>query len=120
LLDTILAIKPGDEYNKQTLDTRLYMNPNGSDVSSLYMDQGYLFFQITPIEKNVENDSVDLQIRIYEGKQARIKDITVVGNTKTSDHVILRDLYTFPGDLFSRDAVYSISTRTISKRLFQP
>jgi outer membrane protein insertion porin family len=120
LLDTILAIKPGDEYNKQTLDTRLYMNPNGSDVSSLYMDQGYLFFQISPIEKNVENDSVDLQIRIYEGKQARIKDITVVGNTKTSDHVILRDLYTFPGDLFSRDAVIRSQRELSQKGYFNP
>ena len=120
LLDTILGIKPGDEYNKSTLDTRLYMNPNGTDVSSLYMDKGYLFFQITPIEKNVENDSVDLQIRIYEGKQARIKDVTVVGNTKTSDHVILRDLYTFPGDLFSRDAVIRSQRELSQKGYFNP
>jgi outer membrane protein insertion porin family len=119
-LDTILGIKPGDEYNKKTMDMRLYMNPNGSDVSSLYMDQGYLFFQITPTEKNVSGDSVDLEFRIYEGKQARIKDVTVVGNTKTSDHVILRDLYTFPGDLFSRDAVIRSQRELSQKGYFNP
>ena len=84
-LDTVLGIKPGDEYNQATLDARLYMNPNGNDVSSLYMDDGYLFFQITPIEKSIRNDSVDLEFRIYEGKQARIKNITITGIIETSD-----------------------------------
>ena len=119
-LDTVLGIKPGDEYNKATLDTRLYMNPAGSDVSSLYMDNGYLFFQITPIEKNVSNDSVDLEFQIYEGKQARIKTITVTGNTKTSDHVIIRDLYTQPGDLFSRDAIIRSQRELSQKGYFNP
>ncbi len=119
-LDTILGIKPGDEYNQSVLDARLYMNPGGTDVSSLYMDDGYLFFQITPIEKNVENDSVDLEFRIYEGKQARIKNITVTGNTKTSDHVIIRDLYTKPGDLFSRDAVIRSQRELSQKGYFDP
>lgn len=114
-LDTVLGVKPGEEYNKSVLDTRLYMNPNGSDVSSLYMDNGYLFFQINPIEKNVSNDSVDLEFQIYEGKQARIRIISVSGNTKTSDHVIVRDLYTQPGDLFSRDAVIR-SQRELSQK----
>ncbi len=119
-LDTILGIKPGDEYNQSTLDARLFMNPGGTDVSSLYMDDGYLFFQITPIEKNIENDSVDLEFRIYEGKQARIKNITVVGNTKTSDHVIIRDLYTRPGDLFSRDAIIRSQRQLSQKGYFDP
>lgn len=119
-LDTVLGIKPGDEYNKSTLDTRLYMNPAGSDVSSLYMDQGYLFFQITPIEKKVSNDSIDLEFQIYEGKQARIKTITVTGNTKTSDHVIIRDLYTQPGDLFSRDAIIRSQRELSQKGYFNP
>jgi len=113
-LDTILGIKPGDEYNQATLDTRLYMNPAGNDISSLYMDDGHLFFQVTPSEKQVSNDSVDLEFRIYEGKQARIKTISVIGNTKTSDHVIIRDLYTRPGDLFSREAVIN-SQRLLSQ-----
>ncbi len=120
LLDTVLGIKPGDEYNKSTLDTRLFMNPNGTDVSSLYMDDGYLFFQVTPIEKQVTNDSVDLEMRIYEGKQARNKDITIVGNTKTSDHVILREVYTKPGDLFSRDAVIRTQRQLAQNGYFDP
>lgn len=119
-LDTILGIKSGDEYNQSVLDARLYMNPGGTDVSSLYMDDGYLFFQITPIERQVENDSVDLEFRIYEGKQARIKNITVTGNTKTSDHVIIRDLYTKPGDLFSRDAVIRSQRELSQKGYFDP
>lgn len=119
-LDTILGIKSGDEYNQSVLDARLYMNPGGTDISSLYMDDGYLFFQITPIEKQVKNDSVDLEFRIYEGKQARIKNITVTGNTKTSDHVIIRDLYTKPGDLFSRDAVIRSQRELSQKGYFDP
>ena len=117
LLDTILGIKKGDLYDQATLDTKLFMNPNGNDISSLYMDDGYLFFQVTPVEKKIEYDSVDLEIKVYEGKQARIKKVNVNGNTKTSDHVILRDMYTHPGDLFSRDAI--IRTKTVgSKWLF--
>lgn len=119
-LDTVLGIKPGDEYNQSVLETRLYMNPNGSDVSSLYMDNGYLFFQINPIEKQVSNDSVDLEFQIYEGKQARIRTISVSGNTKTSDHVIIRDLYTQPGDLFSRDAVIRSQRELSQKGYFNP
>lgn len=119
-LDTILGVKPGDEYNQSVLDARLYMNPGGTDVSSLYMDDGYLFFQITPVEKQVEGDSVDLEFRIYEGKQARIKNISVTGNTKTSDHVIIRDLYTKPGDLFSRDAVIRSQRELSQKGYFDP
>ncbi len=119
-LDSTLGIKPGDAYNKSVLDTRLYMNPNGSDVSSLYMDEGYLFFQITPVEKKVTSDSIDLEFQIYEGKQARIKTISVTGNTKTSDHVIIRDLYTQPGDLFSRDAVIRSQRELSQKGYFNP
>ncbi|CAG5080041.1 Outer membrane protein assembly factor BamA [Parvicella tangerina] len=119
-LDTVLGIKPGDEYNQSVLDTRLYMNPSGSDVSSLYMDNGYLFFQINPVEKQVSNDSVDLEFQIYEGKQARIRTISVSGNTKTSDHVIIRDLYTQPGDLFSRDAVIRSQRELSQKGYFNP
>jgi outer membrane protein insertion porin family len=55
-------------FEQSVLDSRLYMNPNGRDISSLYMDDGYLFFSITPVEINVENDSIDLEMRIYEGK----------------------------------------------------
>lgn len=104
-LDTILNIKKGDVFNQALLDQKLYMNPSGFDISSLYMDDGYLFFQISPSEVNVENDSIDLEIRMYEGKQALINRVTVTGNTKTNDHVIMRELRTHPGQLFRRSDI---------------
>ncbi len=101
-LSTILGIKKGDIYDQSVLDQRLFMSQNGRDVSSLYMDDGYLFFSVTPVEVNVENDSIDFEMRIYEGKQARINKVTVSGNVKTNDRVIMREIRTLPGQLFSR------------------
>jgi len=97
-----LGIQKGDIYDPQKLEARLYMDQAGGDVSSLYMDNGYLFFQLEPVEILVGIDSIDMEIRMYEGEQARINRISVSGNTKTNDHVILRELYTMPGQLFSR------------------
>lgn len=108
-LSNILKIKSGDVYDQSILDTRLNMNQNGLDVSTLYMDDGYLFFNVTPVEVLVENDSIDLEIRLYEGQQAIINKVTVKGNTKTSDHVVLRELRTRPGQKFSRSDI----TRTM-------
>lgn len=104
-LDTILNIKKGDIFNQSQLDQKLYMNPSGYDISSLYMDDGYLFFQLNPTEVNVENDSIDFEIRMYEGKQAIVNRVTVSGNTKTNDHVIMREIRTRPGQLFRRSDV---------------
>jgi outer membrane protein insertion porin family len=104
-LHKILNIRKGDVFNQELLDARLYMNPNGYDISSLYMDDGYLFFQVMPVEVMVENDSIDLEIRISEGKQATINKVTVVGNTKTNDHVIMREIRTKPGQLFRRSDI---------------
>ncbi|HTA63170.1 MAG TPA: POTRA domain-containing protein, partial [Bacteroidia bacterium] len=104
-LDTILGIKKGDVFNQSDLDKKIYSNPSGYDISSLYMDDGYLFFQVTPTEVNVQNDSIDLEIRLYEGKQAIINRVTVTGNTKTNDHVIMRELRTQPGQLFRRSDI---------------
>jgi len=101
-LSTALGIKKGDVYNQSLLDRRLNMTEDGRDVSSIYMDDGYLFFQVTPVEVLVENDSIDIEIRIYEGKQAVINRVTVSGNTKTNDYVIMREVRTKPGQLFSR------------------
>jgi outer membrane protein insertion porin family len=100
-----LGIKKGDVYNQELLDSRLYMSANGSDVSSLYLDKGYLFFSLQPVEVLVENDSIDLEIRIYEGKQATVNKVTVIGNTKTNDKVIMREVRTKPGQLFSRSDI---------------
>lgn len=100
-----LRIEKGDPYNKTTLETNLNYNPSGTDISSMYMDNGYLFFRATPTEVGVEGDSIDIEIRIYEGEQARIKNVIVEGNTVTNDKIIMRELHTRPGDLFSRDAL---------------
>ena len=100
-----LRISKGDPYNKRTLTENLTYNPSGTDISSLYMDNGYLFFKATPVEVAVEGDSIDIDIRIVEDKQARIRDVRVEGNTITNDKIIMRELYTRPGDLFSRDAL---------------
>ncbi len=105
VLDSILGIRKGDVYEGSVLDERLFMNQSGHDISSLYMDDGYLFFSVTPVEVNVENDSIDLELRIYEGKQARINKVTVVGNVKTNDRVIMREIRTKPGELFSREKI---------------
>jgi outer membrane protein insertion porin family len=115
----ILGIKHGEPYNKKKLDSRLYMNPSGVDISSLYMDRGYLSFNPDPIER-VEGDSIDLEVRIREGKQYRIRDITVSGNTKTFDHVIRREIRTRPGDLFDRSEVIRSQQQLISLGFFDP
>lgn len=104
-LNKILDMKRGDVYNREKIDMAMNYNPSGLDISTLYQDNGYLFFSITPVETSVEGDSVDLEFRIYEGKQAVINRVTVVGNTKTSDHVIMREIRTKPGQLFSRSDV---------------
>ncbi len=102
-LNRILRISKGDVYDQGTLETALTYNPSGSDITSLYMDDGYLFFSVTPVEVSVENDSIDIEVRMIEGKQATVKRVTISGNTKTNDHVALRELQTRPGQLFSRD-----------------
>lgn len=106
LLAKHLRINKGDPYNRTLLEQNLRYNPSGTDISSMYMDNGYLFFDATPVEVGVENDSIDIEIRIVEGKQARIRNVIVEGNTLTNDRVIMRELYTRPGDLFSRDAIF--------------
>lgn len=109
VLNSILGIRKGDVYNKELLDKNLTYSETSLDISSLYMDDGYLFFRADPVEVAVENDSIDLEIRLSEGKQARISNVTLKGNTKTYDHVVLRELYTRPGQLYSRsDVVRSV------------
>jgi outer membrane protein insertion porin family len=119
-LAKILGIKKGEIFNQSKLDSRLYMNPAGFDISSLYMDDGYLFFNINPVEVNVDDDSIDLEIRIYEGKQATINRVTVIGNDKTSDHVILRQLRTVPGDKFSRANIQRSIRELAALNYFDP
>jgi outer membrane protein insertion porin family len=118
-LHTVLRIKKGDIYNKRLLDTRLYQNPSGADISSLYMDRGYLSFYPDPVER-VEGDSIDLEIRIREGRQYRVRNVTISGNTKTFDHVIRREIRTLPGDLFDRSEVIRSQQQLIGLGFFDP
>ncbi|NOY36972.1 MAG: outer membrane protein assembly factor BamA [Chlorobi bacterium] len=102
-----LGIKKGDPYDLTTLNERV--NTDEDAVSSLYMDAGYLFSQIIPVEKHIENDSVDIEMRIYEGEPATIDKIMIRGNTKTNEHVVRRELRTMPGELFSKtDIIRSV------------
>lgn len=117
-LSAVLGIQPGDVYNKELLETNLSYNPNGFDVSSVYMDDGYLFFSAEPVEVLVENDSIDLEIRIREGKQARVSNVGVKGNTKTNDHVVIRELRTRPGQMFSRELVIRTTRELANLRYF--
>ncbi|MEN8223835.1 MAG: POTRA domain-containing protein [Bacteroidota bacterium] len=119
-LDNILKIQKGDSYNKDLLSTRLTFDPNGFDVSSLYLNDGYLFFSAEPVEVLVENDSIDLEIRMREGKQATINKVQVTGNTKTNDHVVIREIKTLPGELFNREAIIRTVRELGQLRYFNP
>ena len=119
-LNKILSIENGDVFDKSILDSRIYGNPNGTDISSLYLDDGYLFFNATPIETATENNEIDLEIRIYEGQQARINKIKVNGNTKTNDHVIMREIRTKPGDLFKRSDIIRTQRELATLDYFNP
>ncbi|MDF9800941.1 outer membrane protein insertion porin family [Catalinimonas alkaloidigena] len=101
-LARVLGIEKGDVYDLENLNKRLNFNPTGADVSSLYMDNGYLFFNVQPVEVSIEDDSIDVEMRIFEGEQATISKIIISGNDRTNDHVIRREIRTVPGQKFSR------------------
>jgi outer membrane protein insertion porin family len=119
-LNSVLKIKKGDLYNREELETNLSFNPNESDVSSLYLDDGYLFFSADPVEVKVEKDSIDMEIRLREGKQARINKVSISGNTKTNDHVVIRELRTRPGQLFSRTDIIRTTRELAQLKYFDP
>jgi outer membrane protein insertion porin family len=104
ILNMVLGIKKGDTYNIDILNKKLgkQLSPEGGDVSSIYMDDGYLFFSVNPIETSVYSDTIDHELRITEGPQATIKNVNISGNDKTKEHVIRRELRTVPGEKFSR------------------
>lgn len=105
LLQQLLGISKGDVYNQAVLNKNLTMKEDGEDVASLYMNNGYLFFSANPVETGIYGDSIDIEIRIREGKKAIIRSVDVKGNTKTNDNVILRELTTIPGQLFNRSDI---------------
>ena len=120
LLDKVLAIEKGDVYNKELIDQKLTFNPKGPDISGLYMDDGYLFFRVTPVEVAVEGDSIDIEMRIYEGEQATIKNVIISGNDRTRDHVVRRELRTIPGAKFSRSDIIQTQQRLSQLGYFDP
>ncbi len=119
-LSDILGIERGEIYDQTKFESRLIMSANGGDVSSLYLDDGYLAFQAIPVEKRVQNDTIDVQIRIYEGRQYRINRVIVKGNTKTNDRVVRREIRTKPGDLFSRSDIIRTQRELSQLGYFDP
>ena len=106
-LNQILGIQKGDAYNGVLLKKRIAdtSKPDGQDITNLYQNSGYLFSNINAVEVSAVKDTIDFEIRINEGKRASFNKISVVGNTKTNDHVIFRELRTKPGEIYSKDQV---------------
>ena len=119
-LTQLLAISKGDVYNQGLLDQRLQFSEDSRDVTSQYMDNGYLFFQVVPTEVSITNDSVDLEIRIYEGPQATINNVTITGNDRTHEEVIRRELRTKPGQKFSRSDIIRSQRQITNLGYFDP
>lgn len=109
VLSDRLGFKSGEVYNREKFERNLYGNEQQTDVASLYLDNGYLTMSMQPEEVKVADDTLDIVIHVFEGKQFRIRRVDIKGNTKTKDKVIRRELYTVPGKYFSRsDIVRSI------------
>ena len=103
-LNEVLGIQKGDPYDVVTMEKHLFGGGKQTemDVTKLYQDHGYLFFRVTPVETNIQNDSVDVELRISEGKQATLNNIIINGNDLTNEKVVRRQIFTRPGYLFSR------------------
>ena len=120
ILTVILGIKKGDVYSLETLNKKLGKGggpPEGGDISGLFMDDGYLFFRSEAIETAVYKDTIDHEIRLFEGPQATWKEVKITGNDKTKEHVIRRELRTLPGEKFVRSDVLR-SIRELSQLNF--
>lgn len=105
-LSQVLGIKKGDPYDGVLLKKRIAdEKPDANDLTNLYQNNGYLFSNINAVEISAENDTINFEVRVSEGKLASFNKISVVGNTKTNDHVIYRELRTKPGELYSKDMV---------------
>lgn len=119
-LSRVLGIEKGDIFNEELLQKRLQFSEDNRDVSSLYMDNGYLFFNVDPIEKAIIGDSIDLEMRVTEGPQATIDKVTIQGNDRTHEHVVRRELRTRPGDKFSRSDIIRSQREIINLGYFNP
>ncbi len=113
ILNEILAIKKGEVFSEEKLNKKLNGSPNGDDISSLYLNDGYLTFTVDPVQTRVQGDTIHLEMRMYEGPQYTINKVTVNGNTVTNDKVVMREIRTKPGQKFSKEAVVR-TTREIA------
>ena len=104
VLNSVLQVDKGDVYDVVTMQKRLFGGggQNDYDVSKLYRDNGYLFFNVKPVEMNIDRDSVDVEMRIVEGKQATLNNIIINGNDLTNERVVRRQIFTRPGYLYSQ------------------
>ncbi len=119
-LTRILGIRKGEIFNEELLQSRLSFSIDGRDVTSLYMDDGYLFFRVEPTEVSVVDNTIDLEMRIFEGPQATIDEVIIKGNTRTHEHVIRRELRTQPGQKFSRSDIIRSQRQIIALGYFNP
>lgn len=120
-LNSILGIKKGDVYDRELIDRKIsFDQKTGLDISGLYMDDGYLFFSVRPFESVVEGDSIDVEMRISEGEQATVDEVTFSGNARTSDHVVRRELSTIPGQKFRRSDIIRTQQRLGQLGYFDP
>ncbi|WP_235005371.1 BamA/OMP85 family outer membrane protein [Pedobacter nyackensis] len=102
-LKTALGIEKGEVFSEEKLEKKLRGSANGDDVSSIYLNDGYLTFNVEPVQTKIYNDTVEMEMRIYEGPQYTNNRISVIGNTITNDHVVMREIRTKPGEKFSKD-----------------
>ncbi len=119
-LTRILGIEEGDVFDSELLKSRLSFSLDGRDVSSLYMDDGYLAFRADPVEVAVDKDSIDVEVRITEGPQFTIGAVRIAGNDRTHEHVIRRELRTRPGHKFSRSDIIRSQREIINLGYFNP
>ncbi|MBU2525831.1 MAG: BamA/TamA family outer membrane protein [Bacteroidetes bacterium] len=117
-----LGIQKGDVYNGVLFRERIAdkSKPDADDLTNLYQNNGYLFSTITPVEVGVQNDTINFEIRIAEGKLAYFNNITVSGNTKTNDHVIYRELRTRPGQVYSKENIVRTVRELGQTNFFDP
>ena len=119
-LTEALGFRKGDPYNSKKLEANLYGNPQSTDVASLYLNRGFMRFQAVPHIIEAPGDSLDIHFEVFEGDIYEFGEIEIVGNTKTKDHVIRRELRTIPGQRFSRDAIQRSIRELMQLNYFNP
>ena len=119
-LYAILGLSKGDVYNPELLQNRLKFSLDGRDISTLYLDDGYLAFDITPVEVAIERDSVDIEMRIFEGPQFTVENVVIKGNDRTNEHIVRREIRTMPGQKFSRSHIIRSQREIINLGYFNP